>query len=676
MSSSTPSSTNKIRRPVEIEKHYRRDIQGLRAFSLLAVVFYHARFGLEFGYLGVDMFLVISGYVVGGVILREVWGSQSFEFRRFLSRRFWRLYPSLLVVVAFSLAVFFILSGSNQLHSLLFQSLSSITGTSNLYFWSKSGDYFAIGDGVVPLLHTWSLSLEEQFYLLLGASTVSLLVLRKKLHRRLTHRGIMVTALLLIFASLLADFMSVWSLSGKSSLVVNSRFYLLPARAWQFLLGIICYLKFGGSKKQWHPAVVIGMVAGLLVVIGAWTSNPFSLLLVTEMRRLLASVLTAAILVRRSSLLESGCLTWLGDRSYGIYLWHFPILASLSALGRGSALDRITAVVVAVLLAAFSYRLVESPFRKHAYDASEKTKNHRESRANKFRMAWITSVTVFLLVLVSMNPQQFFIRSATSQPNLSEEIQNHLLQMDCRSLVMGGIACGDNLSETVLLLGDSHAWSLAPGFISASRTLQIPYSVRTFPGCFPLPASGYRHTSKACEGWRESLRREVEREHPRVVFLAMCTRLSKGCPEGVTRQVVPELVDVVADALSASFSPKTTFVIADPIPLLLVDPDSNDSIFSRLVYGNSDSVALDLGRMRHARAFQEQLRSELNGRGLTVGESPEIFASLCTDSKCLINDSNLQKRLFKDTNHLSLQGSLQTVPKLQDLLRELWFPLR
>ena len=219
-------------------KHYRRDIQGLRAFSLFAVVFYHARFGLEFGYLGVDMFLVISGYVVGGVILREVWESQSFEFRRFLSRRFWRLYPTLLVVVAFSLAVFFLLSGSNQLRSLLFQSLSSITGTSNLYFWRKSGDYFAIGDGVVPLLHTWSLSLEEQFYLMLGTSTVSLLVLRKKLHRRLTHRGIVITVLFLIFASVLADLMSIWSLSGKSPLVVNSRFFYslraLGNFSWEF----------------------------------------------------------------------------------------------------------------------------------------------------------------------------------------------------------------------------------------------------------------------------------------------------------------------------------------------------------------------------------------------------------------------------------------------------------
>lgn len=661
---------------MESTKHYRRDIQGLRAFSLFAVVFYHARFGLEFGYLGVDMFLVISGYVVGGVILREVWESQSFEFRRFLSRRFWRLYPTLLVVVSFSLAVFFLLSGSNQLRSLLFQSLSSITGTSNLYFWRKSGDYFAIGDGVVPLLHTWSLSLEEQFYLMLGTSTVSLLVLRKKLHRRLTLRGIVITVLFLIFASVLADLMSIWSLSGKSPLVVNSRFYLLPARAWQFLLGIFCYLKFGKSKKQWHPVVVIVVVVALLVVFGAWTSNPFSPLLVADTRRLLASMLTAVLLVHRANLLESRCLTWVGDRSYGIYLWHFPILVSLSALGRGSALDRITAVVSAVLLAAFSYRLVENPFREYANNAFNETKNQGESRAKKFNMASITSVTVLLLVLVYLSPQQFLIKSATSQPNLSEEIQNHLLQMDCRSLVIGGVACGDNLSETILLVGDSHAWSLAPGFISASRNLEIPYSVRTFPGCFPLPASGYIHTSEACEGWRESLRKEVEREHPRVVILAMCARLSTGCPEGVTRQIVPELVDVVADALSTSFSPQTTFVIADPIPLLLVDPDSNDSIFSRLVHGNSDSLPLDLGRMRHARAFQEQLRSELNDRGLTVKEGREIFASLCTESKCLINDSNLQKRLFKDTNHLSLQGSLQTVPKLEYLLRELWFAQR
>lgn len=661
------------------EMHYRADIQGLRALAVTAVVAYHASFGLPYGYLGVDAFLVLSGYVVGGVIVREIDESGSFGLRRFLFRRFWRLYPNLLLMVTFSLGLFLLLSSSRQLRSLLVQGIAAISGVSNFYYWRRSQDYFALGDGAEPLLHTWSLSLEEQFYLILGIAILLLLWLKRRISSRLTRGSVLIFVIAVVLISILIGTIVVFSFGVDSVLFSKSEFYLPFGRAWQFLLGIACYLRFGNPKKRWNPVFVVSTIIGAFLLMGPWTPWQVSDGVGVGIRRLLLSLLVAGLLSRQvGSVLGNSLLGWIGTRSYGIYLWHYPILTAAAVVGWFSIAGRVIAIAVSVSLAAISFRIVEAPLRQRSRaTAYEPTSSFQApDLKRRRRLGWIATATAAVLIIISIDPVKYFVKQPASTKDYSLEIQQYLLGQGCRGSEIGEVDCGDDLSGTVLLLGDSHAWSLAPGFVTAAENLRIPFAVRTFPGCLALPSSDYVHASSSCESWREELRREIDQESPQVVLLMMCARLSEGCPEGVTKRGISRLVDVAAQSISENFPPQTKFSVADPMPLLLSDPDSNDSILAKLFSGDTDFVVVNRAKMQHAHAFQDRLTAEIASRSFRVDNGRPIFDQLCTQSKCRVRDSSLQENLFKDSNHLSLQGSLRTVAKLKDLLQELWLPER
>lgn len=340
--------------------NYRPDIDGLRAVAVLAVVLHHLSAPLvPGGYVGVDVFFVVSGYLITGIISREMAESQ-FTFARFYERRARRIFPALFAVLAVTLlAAYFLLLPSDMV-STLRGALGTLFFTSNVVFWrDMAAGYFAATDTALnPLLHTWSLAVEEQFYVFFPV----LLLLCFRFARR--H----IMAVLLVCA--------VVSLAGAALLVYSKSvavFFLSPFRTWELLAGSLLALHaVPPLRSRMLRELVAG--AGLLAIVAACfvydSKTTFPGLAA------LAPVLGAAALIHAgasgpsfaSRLLQLHPMVWVGLISYSLYLWHWPLIVfTRYATGFEPITPHIPALfVVSLVLGYLSYRFIEQPFRRSA----------------------------------------------------------------------------------------------------------------------------------------------------------------------------------------------------------------------------------------------------------------------------------------------------------------------
>lgn len=299
---------------------YRTEIDGLRALAVVSIVLFHAGFKVfEGGYVGVDVFFVISGFLITSIILRDCQQS-SFSFAAFYERRIRRLLPALFFVLLVSLGFAWAWMLPGELGEFSKSLLSVLIFSSNFFFWSDSG-YFSTSAEFRPLLHTWSLAVEEQFYLLFPIILV------------ITHRftkSITVTVLTLI--CLVSFLFSLWASTYKPQLA----FFLLPARIWEFLIGALAaifvlsqhYPRISKNYLFCQFASLFGLACVLYSILyfkktytypGYWAVIPVfgsALLLVFA---------TKATIVNR--LLSTQPFVIIGLISYSTYLWHQPIFA-------------------------------------------------------------------------------------------------------------------------------------------------------------------------------------------------------------------------------------------------------------------------------------------------------------------------------------------------------------
>lgn len=339
---------------------YRPDVDGLRALAVVLVLLFHAELGFTGGYVGVDVFFVISGFLITGMILKEQ-RTGSFQFKTFWLRRIRRILPaSMAMVVAVLFAGGFLLLPKDY-ERLAEATVAQQLMFANIHFFKNTG-YFDGPSEMMPLLHTWSLAVEEQFYLLYPC----LLVAIGRLQQRLK----------------LATLLTIFVLSFVWNVVTvqqdpSSAFYLLPARAWEMLLGgIIC---FAPAPKR-VPTRLLGLMSwlGLMAIVGsAWSFD--SLTPFPGWSALVPCVGTAVLIYANSlGLTQAG--RWLAARpmvfvgliSYSLYLWHWPILAFARYwIGEelGPYVGSIT-LVASFVMAFLSWKFIETPFRRKSPSSS------------------------------------------------------------------------------------------------------------------------------------------------------------------------------------------------------------------------------------------------------------------------------------------------------------------
>jgi peptidoglycan/LPS O-acetylase OafA/YrhL len=336
---------------------HRREIDGLRAIAVVLVILFHA--GVEIisgGFIGVDIFFVISGYLITSIISREV-SNGTFTLRKFYERRVRRILPALiLVTLASSIAAWFILPPSHM-EEFSKSLLSVFSISSNVFFWSES-NYFDTASELKPLLHTWSLSVEEQFYLV-----YPLLFLLPGIQRRIFsyYAIIILLTLSFLFAIIVSQYSSL------------AAFYLLPTRAWELLLGATIALYFSKPTAIQKNRIInemggaIGfslLVAAAFLVDESWSFPVYGIL----------PALGAALVIIFShqgtlvgKLLSSKPLVGVGLISYSAYLWHQPLFAFARVLSvqQLSQSTLLALSAVTLVLAYISWHAVEQPFRNN-----------------------------------------------------------------------------------------------------------------------------------------------------------------------------------------------------------------------------------------------------------------------------------------------------------------------
>ncbi|MGB2401946.1 MAG: acyltransferase family protein [Akkermansiaceae bacterium] len=343
--------------------NYRADIDGLRAIAVIGVVLFHAGLGVSGGFVGVDVFFVISGFLITSLILKDL-KSGNFSIVEFWERRARRIFPALIVVVIATLiAGFFLMLPFG--YQVLGQSAVALTiFASNIQFWRTSG-YFDPAAEENPLLHTWSLSVEEQFYLIVPLLLCLIFTLRLQ-----KHLGLVLG--LVVLASLL---FSIYWVDRDP----KGAFYLLPSRAWELGVGSMLVLAGPVSSRVLRELMAWFGLAGILYACffyDAHTAFPglAAIVPVTGTAMLICAGMQRDGLAKTKptiiqQLLETKVLVGLGLISYSFYLWHWPFFAFHRYLfsQSPSVLVAFGYIIIALLISIASLKYVERPFRERRW---------------------------------------------------------------------------------------------------------------------------------------------------------------------------------------------------------------------------------------------------------------------------------------------------------------------
>jgi peptidoglycan/LPS O-acetylase OafA/YrhL len=470
---------------------YRADIDGLRAVSILLVVGYHAQFRLvPGGFIGVDVFFVISGFLITRIILGEL-GGGTFSFPHFYSRRIRRIFPALIVVLAASYLIGWFVLLPDGFALLGRNTAASVAFVSNLFQLGQAG-YFAPNAAENPLLHIWSLGIEEQFYIFWPP--LLLLMFGSK------RRGFWMAAVAL--ASFGVSLMIFFGYKEWS-------FYSPISRAWELLAGGIVADRYiehpqAPARSFLHRANLLASIGLAAIAAGAIALNTGSLF--PGVYALLPVLGAVLIIVSPGSavnriLLSNRPMILIGSISYPLYLWHWPLLVYLSIMRNGNPnlLEVWAALIVATLLSWLTFRFVEIPLRR------------KPDTVPGLSFALLTVGVVGIATAAGSGfgfrfPAEIRdIASLPPQDNCFLEAPGARLDADC-------IEHGDK--PLLFLWGDSTAAALYPGLRKAQETIPFRLARFTAPGCAPILAGRVN-----CDAVNNLVFGFLKSSHPEIVLL-------------------------------------------------------------------------------------------------------------------------------------------------------------
>jgi len=508
---------------------FREDLQGLRAVAILLVVVGHTDLGIfTGGFIGVDVFFVLSGYLISGLLIRELEQSSHISFISFYARRLKRLLPALIIMLLVSyIAAIFLLSGVES-RAQLASSPFATTWTSNLYFTFITIDYFDELSTKDLFLHTWSLGVEEQFYLIWPVILLALFWagnLRKN-NKQSSFKLILPGLCLAFIASL---FLSLYWTTHQP----QAAFYLMPSRIWQFSLGAIIYFVFRDNQTKKHHLVqnwlaappLFTLIIGLVLIVGS------SITLTPELAypgywALIPSIGTALVIIAgqnpskgQPNPLAHPALIWLGDHSYSLYLWHWPIFVLGFSMGyQGQIIPALSMTFLAILISMLSFKLIERPFWKGPW-----------SNATATRTILLSCLVMSTTVLMSYHGLK-----QLPKPNTNADMSNQwrmdlpaIYHMPCdawytHAKIEPCIFGLKSAEKTVVLLGDSIGaqwFSVIPAIFSEPHWRTV---VLTKSSCAMVDEDYYypriKKNYKVCTDWRNAVLKTLNVLKPDIII--------------------------------------------------------------------------------------------------------------------------------------------------------------
>nr|MBA4771137.1 acyltransferase [Sphingobium sp.] len=604
---------------------YRRDIDGLRALAILPVLLFHAHVpGFSGGYVGVDIFFVISGFLITGIIAREV-DEGRFSLLRFYERRFRRIVPALSVMMLAVLAAAAWLYLPGDLEGVPRSALAATLFASNLWFFTDTG-YFAGGADVKPLLHTWSLAVEEQYYI----GFPILLILIARFAPR--WRGA------ILVAATVASFALAAAMQRDTS---GFTFYLPPARAWELLAGALLALGIVPSvSRRWvrEMLALAGLVAIAATVLLYDKDSPFPGL------GALPPVLGAAALIhctpgtRTGRLLTLPPLVATGLLSYSLYLWHWPLIVFTEYATDLplSGTSRWIVIGASFACAYLSWRFVERPFR-----------DSRQVTAKAiFAISGASAASLCGLSLALMAaggwPTRF---SAAVLAQMTGKEDFSPARRQCHdSFMRGAKPCvlGAAVPPDALLWGDSHGVELAYALSLRARNQGRALIERTTSSCPPV--LDYEARDPRCAQANRAAFAAIQADPAiRTVYLsAFWANGDFDAPAFV------EKLDRTVRLLCAAGKKVTIIGPVPPQPFDVPRRLANLAQNGRLSEASGVSRAFVDARTRHLRALFDRFRRE----GVDIIDP---IAALCDARTCAIQRGG--KPLYFDSHHLSVSGA-------------------
>jgi peptidoglycan/LPS O-acetylase OafA/YrhL len=645
---------------------FRSDIQVLRGLSVIAVILFHANENLfPMGYLGVDVFFVISGYVVTPLVLRifdqDNKRGRVTNLKYFWKRRFFRLAPSLASILTISTLLIFLFGPIDDHQRFARQGIATLILAGNVGAYKYSGDYFSPNPN--PLVHTWSLSVEEQIFIFLP------LILMMIPRGHIAFKKLALIVFLLISAlSFIIFLFPTLLLPGyilaDNQLSLEFSFYSPIERIWQFTIGGLTFFMFDRyqniSRKVPKVLSLLGMVAVVMILFGPVQAG-------TKIGTLVASLIAVIAILNRSLDLVPkqlhNKLEWIGNRSYSIYLFHMPLLyiakyspAMGSVNNESRIIQTITAIILSIVFGAINYSKIENRFRNIA------TSN---------KISYKTFVASIVLTLFFPAATLVILdRSATFEiRNSGMPIASRIPPWDwdknCQFLfsrrIVNSMPCeyGEHDSgKSILLIGDSYAASASRAIISLGSSNGMNVYVYTFSGCgFVLskedfaPFHSYPYLSEACLEHNKKILKFVQNRKPIVIIYMHRSSSVMVFPNNTKSRA--EYNKMIAKNLKVLMKENIKVIHIGPTPELLAittrvqEMIKAESTFSKIPF--EDSVF-----------WQSNLVADhyLN--------SLDIF---CQGKVC--SNKSADGFLFHDALHLSDRGAMQLVPKLDEMIKEI-----
>jgi peptidoglycan/LPS O-acetylase OafA/YrhL len=677
---------------------YRPEIDGLRAIAVISVVLFHARLPLfSGGYTGVDIFFVISGFLITSIIHREL-TNKSFSLVRFYERRIRRIIPALAAVIITTIVGFSFIMTPDDYMGVNGSVVAASAFVSNMFFMRQDG-YFDSPEDTKPLLHTWSLAVEEQFYILLPLLLMLCFVVFPK-HSNQTLTRIIIAIILCSLGLSIALTLFDQDLpipfitrTVAGNMTINStNFYSFPTRAWELAIGSLIALHGSKIKLSHNSNEGASYLGALLILSGVFFLDddiPFP-----GYSALLPTIGTALIIVTNNNqtttigkMLSARINIWFGKISYSLYLWHWPIFvfAWYLTFNESSPILMLTLSVLSVVVSYFSYKYIETPFRDNTIISQTKY---------VFIMGGCVTVALIMVGLLNyskgLNANSLLVETQLliqmeepSNPRREECFERSYKDLKKLGPCLMGNQDIDKLQ--LLLIGDSHADAIMPTIEKLSESHNIKSASITYGKCLPL--FGVYHTEpsvkqKQCTKIRQYIKQYVQTNKPENIILVgrwtsnilgnqgnpkrkhnlLRSSTTHSKTESDAYKVFSEQLLSTIDVLSAH---------ADNIWIMKQVPEqkySPETLIRMEMIGRETTAAIQ-GTRRDYHVITHKkttaIFDQITKNNVHILDPADI---LCDDHRCKIIEDN--HFIYRDDDHLNPKGALLLTPIFEQILTQ------
>ena len=627
---------------------YIPEIQGMRGVAVLFVILFHAGVFLPGGFIGVDIFFVISGFVITKLLVRELETGETKIIRRFFLGRFYRLFPASAAVVLFTL--FLSTISLSPIDGI--QSVTSISRHASLFIGNiglvNSGGYFFSSN---PLEHLWSLGVEAQFYAIYPMVFLFLYRFSKKWKQSGLVLAMMIAGM--IFVSL---FFATFGARKISQIFeINARdfsFYMMPSRSWEFLLGTLVAIIPGNKEAQKSVYKMSALLASLAIIAGSailFESQdsfpsylsllpPFGSAIVIAFHRQSRGLI---------ALLRSRLLIFIGNISYSWYLWHWPLIVISRALFPNLRNGSLIFALVSLGPAWLSYRFIE-----------KKIQFKNNLRVRQIITIALCSIVIPISTSYAIDGFRTKLKSHIADAPALEDRRfsvvnqcQHVVQRELDGCYKNAV----NSKNTVVLFGDSHASSASDGVVEAAKIAGVDIGVVSFDGCPPFEIS---EIGDGCSVARTTYEKTLEDLGPdTVVLVNSLEHYLQYDGNKIESSFIVKSLSKYVESLTSS---NVRVVVVLQVPSMRINGQAS-ILRPRLKTSTSN-----LTDQKSRSSLINQLRNSVGTNPLvTFVETDEIF---CENNIC--NPRSNGELIYRDQSHLNVLGSMRLAPLLTAILQQ------